>query len=102
MERQARGIYVASRHLLTAEHTLAQVGKRVPSGVFCLLTALRFHGLTTQNPAEVWIALPAEARKPRLDYPRLRVARFSGAALAQGIERHRRGRGRASVSLERW
>jgi len=89
VERQTRGIYVASRHPYTAEHTLAQVAKRVPAGVFCLLTALRFHGLTTQSPAEVWIALPEKARKPRLDYPRLRVARFSGAALSEGIETHR-------------
>jgi len=84
--KQARGIYVAREHRYTTEHTLAQVAKRVPAGVFCLLTALRFHGLTTQNPAEVWIALPEKARKPRLDYPRLRVARFSGAARTEGIE----------------
>jgi predicted transcriptional regulator of viral defense system len=89
LERQARGIYVASRHPFTARHTLAQVAKRVPGGVLCLLTALRFHELTTQDPAEVWIALPEKARKPRLDYPRLRVARFSGAALTEGIETHR-------------
>ena len=89
LARQSRGIYVASRHSFTAEHTLAQVAKRVPRGVFCLLTALRFHGLTTQSPAEVWIALPEKARKPRLDYPCLRVARFSGHALTEGIETHR-------------
>ena len=87
--RQTRGIYVASQHSYTTEHTLAQVAKRVPAGVFCLLTALRFHGLTTQSPAEVWIALAERARKPRLDYPRLRVARFSGPALSEGIETHR-------------
>lgn len=89
VERQARGVYVASRHPITAEHTLAHVAKRVPGGVLCLLTALRFHGLTTQSPAEVWIALPEKARKPRLDYPRLRVARFSGQALTEGVETHR-------------
>lgn len=89
VERQARGIYAAARHPITAEHTLAQVAKRVPAGVFCLLTALRFHELTTQAPAEVWIALAEKARKPRLDYPRLRVARFSGPALTEGIETHR-------------
>jgi len=89
VERQARGIYVASKHPITAEHTLAQVAKRVPAGVFCLLTALRFHELTTQDPAEVWIALAEKARKPKIDYPRLRVARFSGPALAEGVETHR-------------
>jgi predicted transcriptional regulator of viral defense system len=89
VERQGRGLYVASRHSITAEHTLAQVAKRVPTGVLCLLTALRFHGLTTQSPAEVWIALPEKARRPRLDYPRLRVARFSGPALTESVEIHR-------------
>jgi predicted transcriptional regulator of viral defense system len=87
--RQARGIYVASNHPYTEDHALAQVAKRVPNGAFCLLTALRFHELTTQAPAEVWIALPEKARKPRLDYPQLRVSRFSGAALTEGIETHR-------------
>jgi len=87
--RQSRGIYVVADHQPTAGHTLAQVAKRVPEAVFCLLTALRFHGLTTQSPADVWIALPEKARRPRLDYPRLRVARFSGAALSEGIETHR-------------
>jgi predicted transcriptional regulator of viral defense system len=86
VQRLARGIYAASDHPLTAEHTLAHVAKRVPNAVVCLLTALRFHGLTTQAPAEVWIALPEKARKPRLDYPRVRVARFSGSALTEGIE----------------
>jgi predicted transcriptional regulator of viral defense system len=88
VERLGRGIYVASNHALTAEHAIAQVAKRVPGGVLCLLTALRFHGLTTQAPAEVWVALSAKARKPLLDYPRLRIVRFSGASLTEGIETH--------------
>ena len=88
VERRGRGIYVARNHALTAEHALAQAAKLVPSGVLCMLTALRFHGLTTQSPVEVWIALQEKARKPRLDYPRLRIVRFSGAALTEGIEAH--------------
>lgn len=87
--RQARGVYASAHHAPTAGHTLAQVAKRVPGGVICLLTALRFHGLTTQSPAEVWLALPERARRPRLEYPRLRVARFSGASFTEGIEEHR-------------
>ena len=51
VERQARGIYVAGNHPITAQHTLAHVAKRVPGGIFCLLTALRFPELTTQAPA---------------------------------------------------
>lgn len=88
VERQSRGVYVALEHPFSADHTLAQVAKRVPACVFCLLTALRFHNLTTQNPAAVWIALPEKAHRPQLDYPRLHVARFSGDALSEGIEIH--------------
>ena len=87
--RQPPWIYVVARHPTTAAHTLAQVAKRMPGGVFCLLTAPRYHGLTTQAPAVVWIALPEKARRPRLDYPRLRGARCSGAALTHGVETHR-------------
>lgn len=89
VERQGRGVYVARGHRYTGQHALAQVAKRVPGGVVCLLSALRFHGLTTQQPAEVWLALPEKTRRPRLDYPRLRVARFSGAALHEGVAVHR-------------
>jgi predicted transcriptional regulator of viral defense system len=89
VERQGRGLYVARGHRYSVNHALAQVARRVPGGVVCLLSALRFHGLTTQQPAEVWLALPGKARRPRLDYPRLRVARFSAAALSGGIETHR-------------
>lgn len=88
VERLDRGLYAAAEHEPSAEHTLSLVAKRVPAGIVCLLTALRFHGLTTQAPAEVWIALPEKARRPQLAYPRLRVARFSGAALTEGIETH--------------
>ena len=44
--------------------------------------------MTTQSPSEVWVAVPIKARKPTLEYPRLRMARFSGKALTEGIEHH--------------
>jgi len=86
--RLDRGLYAAADHEPSAEHALALAAARVPAGIVCLLTALRFHGLTTQAPADVWIALPEKARLPKLTYPRLRIARFSGAALSEGIETH--------------
>lgn len=89
VERGGRGVYLAKGHAYSADHALALVAKRVPHGVICLLTALRFHELTTQLPGDVWIALPEKARRPRLDYPRLRVVRYSGPALVEGIEMHR-------------
>ena len=56
--------------------------------MICLLSALRFHGLTTQPPFEVWLAIDNKTATPKLDYPPLRINRFSGAALTEGIEEH--------------
>lgn len=89
VERKARGLYVASDHDPTAEHSLAQVAKKVPKGVICLLSALQYHELTTQLPHEVWVAIPEKARRPRIAFPPLRVVRFSGPALTQGVETHK-------------
>ncbi|MFZ1474666.1 MAG: transcriptional regulator, partial [Anaerolineae bacterium] len=73
---------------ITEQHTLAEVCRRVPQGMVCLLSALRYHNLTTQSPAEVWLALGNSARAPKTDLLPLRIVRFSAAALAAGIEEH--------------
>ncbi|MCH8814526.1 MAG: type IV toxin-antitoxin system AbiEi family antitoxin domain-containing protein [Chloroflexi bacterium] len=88
VRREGRGLYVAAEHPYTSEYTLAQVAKRVPQAVVCLLSALQFHQITTQVPHEVWIALPEKARIPRLDYPKVRVVRFSEAMLNYGVVDH--------------
>lgn len=82
----ARGLYAAADYRPSEYATLVTVGRRMPNAVFCLLTALRLHDLTTQAPFEVWIAVGNKARAPRMDYPPLRVVRFSEPALRQGIE----------------
>lgn len=88
LTRISRGLYALPTRTLSEHHQLAEVAARSPRAVFCLLTALRFHGLTTQNPRELWIALPNKLRSPRIAYPPLRVVRYSGAALTQGVESH--------------
>jgi predicted transcriptional regulator of viral defense system len=84
--RQARGVYALPQTPVTEHHSLAMAANRVPRGVICLLSALRFHGLTTQNPHEVWIAIDFKGRKPSVESPALRVVRFSGRALVEGVE----------------
>ena len=88
IERLGRGLYALPGASGAPHQSLVEVAKRVPKAVACLLTALRIHELTTQAPFEVWIALPRGAWKPRLEYPRLRVLRFSGKSLTAGIETH--------------
>lgn len=88
LERIGRGLYTIPGALGSESVTLAEVAKRVPGAVICLLSALQFHNLTTQLPHEVWIALESTAWRPKMDYPRLRIARFSGKAFHFGIEEH--------------
>jgi predicted transcriptional regulator of viral defense system len=73
---------------MSAHGSLSEVASKYPQGIVCLLSALRVHELTTQSPFEVWLAIPNKARVPKVDYPPLRIVRFSGKALTEGIEEH--------------
>lgn len=88
LQRIGRGLYTRPDAAIEEHHALAEVGKRVPKATICLLSALRFHNLTTQIPHEIWVALDRKARLPKVDYLPLRVVRFSGAALQEGREQH--------------
>lgn len=87
--RVARGLYAMPGYQGGEHSALVTVAKRAPGVLFCLLTALRIHELTTQAPFEVWIAIGNKDHPPRLDYPPLRTVRFADAALAAGVETHR-------------
>ena len=89
LERVARGRYRLPDAPITEHHGLALVAASAPKAVICLVSALSFHQIGTQLPHEVWIAIDRRARRPSVPYPRLRVQRFSGAALTEGIEVHR-------------
>lgn len=87
LERPSRGIYVLPGTYFGENQTLLEACQRVPSGVICLLTALRFHDLTTQAPYEVWMAIPEKARRPRVEYPPIRIVRFSTVAMRHGVNK---------------
>ncbi len=89
LESVGRGLYVPTKARITEHHSLAEAAARSPHGVVCLLSALRFHGIGTQNPHEVWIAIEVKAWKPVADSPPLRVVRFSGTSLTYGVEVHK-------------
>jgi predicted transcriptional regulator of viral defense system len=88
LTRIGRGLYTLVGVEAGENHSLAEIGKRVPQGTVCLLSALRFHGLTTQQPHETWLALDGRARSPKTDSFALRIVRFTGAALQEGREEH--------------
>jgi predicted transcriptional regulator of viral defense system len=87
--RLGRGLYAAPGYQPGEHQALVAVAKRSPRALFCLLTALRFHDLTTQAPFEVWIAIGNKAHPPRLDYPPMRAVRYSAESLAAGVEQHK-------------
>ena len=89
LERIARGLYRLPEYAVTEHHGLAIAAAAVPHGVVCLLSALQYHGIGTQLPSEVWMAIDRRARRPALRYPPLRIVRYTGAALTEGVESHR-------------
>lgn len=84
--RLARGLYALPDYQSGEHGALVEVAKRSPKVVFCLLTALRVHDLTTQSPHEVWIAIGNKDHPPRMSYPRLRTLRFAAESLDAGVE----------------
>ncbi len=88
LTRLDRGLYAIPDRSISEHASLVEVSRKYPKAVICLLSALRFHGLTTQAPYEVWIAIPNKAHAPSMDYPALRIMRFSGEALTAGIDTH--------------
>ncbi len=78
--RLTRGVYQLADAPLHAQHSLAQIAKRVPKGVVCLVSALAFHGITDQRPARIWVAIGAKDGAPRGVQPPIRiVALHTGA-----------------------
>jgi predicted transcriptional regulator of viral defense system len=88
LQRVGRGLYAIPDRAVSEHGALAEVARKHPQAIVCLLSALRLHELTTQSPFEVWLAIPNKARAPRMGYPPLRIVRFSGAALTEGVEEH--------------
>ncbi len=85
VEKLGPGLYRLAAVEPNEFETLAMVASAVPNSIVCLLSALRVHGIGTQSPHEVWIALDRKARKPQRIPAPLRIVRFSGAMLRYGV-----------------
>lgn len=88
VEKITRGLYELVDRGATSNSDLRTVATRIPSGVICLVSALAYHKLAPQTPAEIHVALPRTARSPAMQTPPLRVYRFSGKSFTDGIELH--------------
>lgn len=90
LEQMSRGVYRLADLPPLGEPDLATVAVRTPKAVIALVSALHFHGLTTEIPHEVSIALPQGTSRPTLDWPPIRVYWLSGSMFTSGIETHER------------
>jgi predicted transcriptional regulator of viral defense system len=86
LEQVDRGLYRLAQAPVSELNSLAEVAKRVPHAIICLLSALQVHSLTTEAPHAVWVLIDRRARTPKLSYPQLEVVRASGAAREYGVE----------------
>jgi len=86
--RLGRGLYQDPERVgEDVAHDLAEAARLVPKGVVSLLSALKYHELTTQLPHAVWMTIPQKAKTPNAQGLRLEIIRASGAVLIAGIER---------------
>ncbi|HLR00016.1 MAG TPA: type IV toxin-antitoxin system AbiEi family antitoxin domain-containing protein [Sphingobacterium sp.] len=83
-----RGLYKLADTDMLAHPDLVIVAKKVPKATVCLISALDVHEMTTEIPHKVHIALPRTSRNPTLDHPPMKVYRFSGKSLTEGIQTH--------------
>lgn len=86
LERVARGLYRKSGVLVSENEELITVAKKTPKAVFCLLTALRFHDLTTQPSRGIWIAMPHGSHAPVMEYPPVKMIQLTDRVYSAGIE----------------
>lgn len=86
LEKVGRGLYRLSEGQSSEHESLATVAIKVPQAVFCLLTALQFHELTTQLPRQIWIAMPRGSHTPKMDYPPVKMIQFARDAYVEGVE----------------
>jgi predicted transcriptional regulator of viral defense system len=83
-----RGLYALPGTQTSAFIELAEVTKRVPNAVICLISALQFHEITTKIPHRIWIAIENKKWEPTFDYPPLAIVRFTGRSVTFGVEEH--------------
>ncbi|MDX9709269.1 MAG: type IV toxin-antitoxin system AbiEi family antitoxin domain-containing protein [Trichloromonas sp.] len=73
LEKNAVGLYTLPEAPVTENSSLAEVAKRLPHAVVCLISALSYHEITTQIPHEIWLTIPRGSWRPDVEYPPLNL-----------------------------
>ena len=83
--REGRGLYRRADGDITEHHSLAAVCARVPRSIICLISALQVHDIGTQLSPAVWLAIPKNAKPPRVESVSLRLVKFAPSAWTYGV-----------------
>lgn len=89
LQKIGYGLYSLADSDFTEMQSFLEVAAHVPQSVLCLLSALRFHNLTTQNPFKVWLAIPRSSHIPKIETVKTRIFRFTPKVYSAGIETHK-------------
>lgn len=88
LEKSAVGLYTLPESPVTENSSLVEISKRMPQAVVCLISALSYHGITTQIPHEIWLAIPRGSWRPDVEYPPLNLTYISEPAYSFGVQEH--------------
>ncbi|HET6427592.1 MAG TPA: type IV toxin-antitoxin system AbiEi family antitoxin domain-containing protein [Phycisphaerae bacterium] len=88
LQQVTHGYYRLSDLPEFGDPDLVTVALAVPKSVICLVSALSYHGIGTQIPRAVDIAIERQMKRPRIQYPPIRTFWFSGPAFTAGVRTH--------------
>lgn len=86
IEQIGRGLYRLSTAPALSNPDLVPIAIRIPRAVICLISAVAHHGLTTQIPHIIDIALPSHAQVPKVDRVPLRVFWYPEPSFRAGVD----------------
>ena len=89
VQRLARGLYRLSTAKEFSDPDLGLIAAKAPHAAVCLISALAFHGITTQIPRAVHLAVPRGSyRQLKLDSLPVKTYQFDAETFENGLESH--------------
>lgn len=80
------GLYRHGETPMISHQGFIDVSLAVPHGVICLISALAYYELTTFNPTFIFVALPRNTWRPKIEYPPVEFFHFSKKQFEAGID----------------
>ena len=69
LEKVNRGMYKIKNRKFPDDEMLLILTKKINNFTICLLSALQYYNMTTQNPSQIWVAVKNNYRIPKINIP---------------------------------